>query len=162
MATHSSVLAWRVPGMEEPGGVPSMESHRVRHDWSDSTAAAVCCCCCLVDKLCLTLLWAHGLQPARLLCPWDFPIKNTGVGFNFLLLGIFPTQGSNLHLLLGRKVLYHWATWKVSYSKSHYKIYRLWSQMDVDWKPPTLPFVNYMTHMTACFSALNSLSLKMQ
>ena len=32
--------------------------------------------------------------------------------------------------------------------------------MDVDWKPPALPFVNYMTHMTACFSALNSLSLK--
>ena len=32
MATHSSVLAWRIPGMEEPGGVPSMESHRVGHD----------------------------------------------------------------------------------------------------------------------------------
>ena len=32
MATHSSVLAWRIPGMEEPGGIPSMGSHRVRHD----------------------------------------------------------------------------------------------------------------------------------
>ena len=32
MATHSSVLAWRVPGTGEPGGLPSMESHRVRHD----------------------------------------------------------------------------------------------------------------------------------
>ena len=32
MATHSSVLAWRIPGMGEPGGLPSMESHRVRHD----------------------------------------------------------------------------------------------------------------------------------
>ena len=32
MATHSSVLAWRIPGMEEPGGLPSMGSHRVRHD----------------------------------------------------------------------------------------------------------------------------------
>ena len=32
MATHSSVLAWRVPAMEEPGGLPSMESHRVGHD----------------------------------------------------------------------------------------------------------------------------------
>ena len=31
MATHSSVLAWRIPGMGEPGGLPSMESHRVRH-----------------------------------------------------------------------------------------------------------------------------------
>ena len=34
MATHSSVLAWRVPGMGEPGGLPSMGSHRVGHDWS--------------------------------------------------------------------------------------------------------------------------------
>ena len=35
MATHSSVLPWRIPGMGEPGGLPSMGSHRVRHDWSD-------------------------------------------------------------------------------------------------------------------------------
>ena len=35
MATHSSVLAWRIPGAAEPGGLPSMESHRVGHDWSD-------------------------------------------------------------------------------------------------------------------------------
>ena len=40
MATHSSIPAWRIPGMEEPGGLPSMGSHRVRHDWSDLAAAA--------------------------------------------------------------------------------------------------------------------------
>ena len=40
MATHSSVLAWRIPGTGEPGGLPSMWSHRVRHDWSDLAAAA--------------------------------------------------------------------------------------------------------------------------
>ena len=40
MATHSSVLAWRIPGMGQPGGLPSMGSHRVRHDWSDLAAAA--------------------------------------------------------------------------------------------------------------------------
>ena len=40
MATHSSVLAWRIRGMGEPGGLPSMGSHRVRHDWSDLAAAA--------------------------------------------------------------------------------------------------------------------------
>ena len=39
MATHSSVLAWRVPGTGEPGGLPSMGSHRVGHDWSDLAAA---------------------------------------------------------------------------------------------------------------------------
>ena len=40
MATHSSVLAWRIPGTGEPGGLPSMRSHRVGHDWSDLVAAA--------------------------------------------------------------------------------------------------------------------------
>ena len=40
MATHSSVLAWRIPGMGEPGGLPCLGSHRVGHDWSDLAAAA--------------------------------------------------------------------------------------------------------------------------
>ena len=40
MATHSSVLAWRIPGMGEPDGLPSLGSHRVRHDWNDLAAAA--------------------------------------------------------------------------------------------------------------------------
>ena len=41
MATHSSVLAWRIPGTGEPGGLPSMGLHRVGHDWSDLAAEAV-------------------------------------------------------------------------------------------------------------------------
>ena len=40
MATHSSVLAWRIPGTGEPGGLPSMGLHRVRDDWCDWEAAA--------------------------------------------------------------------------------------------------------------------------
>ena len=40
MATHSSILAWRIPGTEEPGGLLSMGSHRVEHDWSALAAAA--------------------------------------------------------------------------------------------------------------------------
>ena len=40
MATRSSVLAWRIPGMEKPGGLQSMGSHRVGHDWSDLVAVA--------------------------------------------------------------------------------------------------------------------------
>ena len=39
MATHSSVLAWGIPGMGEPGGLPSTWSHRVGHDYSDLAAA---------------------------------------------------------------------------------------------------------------------------
>ena len=56
--------------------------------------------CCSVTKSCLSLL---GLQPARLLCPWDSPGKSTGVGCHAPLQGIFPTQGSKppLSSLLG-------------------------------------------------------------
>ena len=50
MATHSSVLAWRSPGMEEPGGLPSMGSHRVGHDWSDLAAATAAAVAAVKDK----------------------------------------------------------------------------------------------------------------
>ena len=57
----------------------------------------------------------HGLNPARLLCPWNFPGKNTGVGCHALLYGIFPTQGLNPGLLHCRQILYrlsrHIMTW---------------------------------------------------
>ena len=52
-------------------------------------------------------LQSHRLQPARLLCPQDFPGKNTGVDCHSLLQRIFPTQGSNLGLLHCRHFLYH-------------------------------------------------------
>ena len=52
----------------------------------------------------------HGLYPARLLCPWDSPGKNTGGGCHVLLQGIFPTQGLNSVSCTGRWILYHWAT----------------------------------------------------
>ena len=67
--------------------------------------------CCLAAKLCPTPWQPRGLQPARLLCPWDFPDKNTGVGCHFLLQGIFLSQGSNLCLLLwqvGSLPVSHW------------------------------------------------------
>ena len=47
MATHSSVLAWRIPGTAEPVGLPSMGWCRVGHDWSDLAAAACICICCV-------------------------------------------------------------------------------------------------------------------
>ena len=43
MAAHSSTLAWKIPWTEKPGGLPSMGSHRVGHDWSDLAAAAYIC-----------------------------------------------------------------------------------------------------------------------
>ena len=76
MATHSSVLAWRIPGTGEPGGLPSLGSHRVGHDWHDLAAA-----CYTVDSLwkwnqkvsqsCLTLCdpmdLVHATLQARIL-----------------------------------------------------------------------------------------------
>ena len=44
MVTHSSILTWRIPGTGEPGGLPSMGSHRVGHEWSDLAAAAAAAC----------------------------------------------------------------------------------------------------------------------
>ena len=81
MATHSSVLAWRIPGTGEPGGMPSMGSHRVGHNWSDLAAAA-----------------AYS--------PWNAPGQNTGVGSLSLLQVIFPTQGSNPGLRQCGQILY--------------------------------------------------------
>ena len=59
MATHSSVLAWRIPGTGKPGGLQSVGSHRVGHDWSDLAAAAA-----VVAKeaqLLFCSIW-HGLE----------------------------------------------------------------------------------------------------
>ena len=216
MATHSSTLAWRIPGTGEPGGLPSMGSHRVGHDLSDlvvvvvvvvhththkihilefnlcqlhalqifslicsmyfhffmkssdeaAAAAAkslqscptlcdpidgrlpdssihgifqarelewgaiafsiftlysilLCTlrdftltttpcdyCCHFIDEnlmfKCVSCsvvtdsLWPHGLQPSRLLCPWNFPGKNTGVGKPFPTPGDLPNPGIQL------------------------------------------------------------------
>ena len=60
----------------------------------------------LLAKIMSDSLWPQGLQPARLLGPWDLPGKNTGVDCHFLLQGIFPTQGLNLGLLHYRWILY--------------------------------------------------------
>ena len=51
-------------------------------------------------------LQPHGLEPTRLLCLWDSPGKNTGVGCHFLLQGIFPTQRLNPGLPHCRQTLY--------------------------------------------------------
>ena len=71
-------------------------------------------CCCLVATSCMTLLRPHGLQPTRVLCPRDFPGKNTRVDYQFLLQGIFLTQGLNpnlLHWQADSLPLTDWHTW---------------------------------------------------
>ena len=55
---------------------------------------------CVCAQSCPTLCHPQGLKPAKLLCPWNLPGKNTGVGCHFLLQGVFLTQGLNPCLLL--------------------------------------------------------------
>ena len=54
MATHSSILAWRIPWTEEPGGLWSVGSQRVRHNWSDLTHPQIICIC-ITDSLYSTI-----------------------------------------------------------------------------------------------------------
>ena len=90
MATHSSVLAWRIPGAGEPGGLTSMGSHRVGHDWSDLAAVAAAAlgpaglvhswsevkvaqsCLTLCDPMDYTV---HGVLQARILEWVAFPFS---------------------------------------------------------------------------------------
>ena len=60
MATHSSVLAWRIPGMGKPDGLPSMWSHRIGHDWSDLAAAAE------------VGFWRRKWEPTPVFLSWEF------------------------------------------------------------------------------------------
>ena len=70
MATHSSVLAWRIPGMAEPGGLPTMGSHRVGHNWSDLAAPGL-------------LLVKH-----QLINIWLYLAKNISIHLFFLYTSI--------------------------------------------------------------------------
>ena len=144
MATHSSILAWRILWTEEPRGLWSMGSQKVKYDKQLSSRTY---CFAIKWKFIFSLvflkviygynnniikslkqviflkyiyssvnvsvgnqsesvshsvvpvsLWSHGLQPTRLLCPWNSPGKNTGVGSHSLLQGMFPTQAILYHL----------------------------------------------------------------
>ena len=124
MATHSSVLAWRIPGMGEPGGLPSMGSHRVGHNWSDLAAAAaekqnveialwelrIYRCVCgggargSVDQLCLIFHDPINCSPSGFSVYAIFLAKILEwVVISFSRV-IFPVQRSNLNFLC----LLHW------------------------------------------------------
>ena len=65
--------------------------------------------CLPVSVLCRSVV-PNSLRLARLLCPWDSPGKKTGVGYHFLLQGIFPTRNWIWVSCPGRRILNHWAT----------------------------------------------------
>ena len=86
--------------------------------WSESAIVVVFSC-----SVVSSFLQTHGAQPARLLCPGDFPGKNTGVGCH-LLLPFRPRDHGHLILclLLGRRILYHWASREAWISHMHMHI----------------------------------------
>ena len=137
MATHFSILAWRISWTEEPGELQSIRSQKE----SDTTEQITCIiytynmyvmtyipspllalsvrscshsstqghirvkiCAYYVTSVGSNALQPYGLYPARLLCPWDSPGKNTRVDCHAFLWGIFQIQGSDLGLLC----LLHW------------------------------------------------------
>ena len=80
MATHSSVLAWRIPGTGEPGGLLSMGSHRVGHDWSDLAVAAItpkrdCCVPECISWFYFSFL-PSSLPPSLPSFPFFLPLTN--------------------------------------------------------------------------------------
>ena len=96
MATHSSVLAWRIPGMGEPGRLLSMGSHRVGHDWSDLAAAAADCSHSGSS--------IYGISQARIL-EW--------VAISYSKGSSWPSNWTCLCCVscIGRQILHHCTTW---------------------------------------------------
>ena len=104
MATHSSVLAWRILGTAEPGGLPSMGSHRVGYDWSDLAAAAAgwnTLPCSPNYIKCTPVTWLWPVFPGSSLVP---SLTGTSLVFQWLKLcasnaggvGLIPGQGTKI------------------------------------------------------------------
>ena len=115
MATHSRVHTWRIPGTGEPGGLLSMGSHRVGHDWSDLAAAAAAVPS-YVAVLFLSCVWlfcnpmdcnppgssVHGISQARLL-EW--------VVISFSRASYWTWDWTHVSCI-DRQILYYWVTWE--------------------------------------------------
>ena len=92
MATHSSVLAWRILGAGEPGGLPSMGSHRVRQDWSDLAAAA---------KYVQTIIQLNLFHILARLCSKSFKLEFSSTwtkNFQMCKLGFQEAEESEIKL----------------------------------------------------------------
>ena len=93
-----------------------------------------------------------------LLCPWNFPGQNTGVGCRFLLQGIFLTQGSNSQLLHCRRISYHWVIGealasRISHWNWHYTVSGRWI-LNTSLCPSSNPTTQLMANL-ALFSSIS-------
>ena len=106
--TKNSTIQQQQPSVCTDSFITVLYIQPVSTYWSlYSTKTSPLCMKALSRSVLSDSVQPHGLQHIRLLCPWNFPGKNTGVGSHFLLQGILPTQGSNLDLPLCRQILYH-------------------------------------------------------
>ena len=106
MATHSSVLAWRMSGTRDPGGLPSMGWHRVRHDWSDLAAAAAAAAG-QETQMGTRNEWARGSQsPLRRSADGTEMGKTSCISFYSTLATALPCSVQK-HLVLGCSI---WGT----------------------------------------------------
>ena len=83
--------------------------------WGGQIGGWGCTCMLHARLIMFDSLQPHGLQPTRLLCPWDFPGKSTGAGCHFQVQGIFLTQGSSRISrvsCIGRRALHYCAIWE--------------------------------------------------
>ena len=87
--------------------MPSKYFYQGNHFCFNSHSASLMCVCVLGHAVVSDSLRLRGLWPLKLLRPWNSPGKNTGVGYHFLLQGIFPTQESKSGLQDCRQILYH-------------------------------------------------------
>ena len=88
MATHSSVLAWRIPGTGEPGGLLSMGLQRVRHDWSDLATASVKCSLIFFEVISIKIITEYSSQKKLIfLMTWNTQIRKH---YFFIISLYFP------------------------------------------------------------------------
>ena len=133
MATYSSVLAWRIPWTAEPGGLPSMGSHRVGHDWSDLAVAAAALC----DTVSFSLYISYSLLYVfKCFYVWYMCLQ-----ILYLLVELIPWSLHNVFicLLLQRvKVFFIWYKYcypgfNFHFHFSHPLIFSLCSSLDLKW-----------------------------
>ena len=151
MATHSSILAWRIPWTEESGGLQSTGLQRAGHDWATNThtylpekdtiivirdgskSVRILCLCVMGREWDYVHLYKRKwkvnvlvAQSCLTLCDpmdWNSPNKNTGVGCHSLLQGIFLTQV--LHSSLLNLLHYRQILYHLSHQEVQYH-YRKW------------------------------------
>ena len=112
MATHSSVLAWRIPGTGEPGWLPSMGSHRVGHDWSDLAAAAA-----FFDW------WQYFIPDNRTITVKPQLLKSISVNFNGKMIIYFiSTQITKHFSQIEKNITIEWCEW---YNKQNLEVSKL-------------------------------------